>query len=84
MANADALSRLPLSKTSTLTPLLCELSHLPNYLRESIIATSQIKEWTDKDAILSFARRFVQSVWTVTESTADLIPIMCIKQNSVF
>ena len=35
---------------------------------------AQIKEWTDKDPVLSRVRRLVQTGWTVTSPSVDLAP----------
>ena len=54
MSNADALSRLPLqcNFTNSQVPLPGDLCHLLNHLDQSIVTSSQIKVWTDKDPLL--------------------------------
>ena len=74
MANADALSRLPIPETPQVVPLPGDLSHLVNHLTESIVTASQIKEWTDKDPIISRVRRLIQTGWTISSPSADLAP----------
>ena len=57
MANADALSRLPLRTTHSEVPQPPELVHLVEYLDSTPLSCTQIRTWTDHDPILSRVRR---------------------------
>lgn len=50
----------------------------------NLFVASQIKEWTNKDPILSRVRRLVQSEEIVIKPTADLFPYHQHQRNSVF
>ena len=60
MANADALSHLPLQRSQSQPP---ELVHLVEYLDSTPLTCTQIRIWTDHDPILSRVRRWVQEGW---------------------
>ena len=64
MANADALSRLPLSDSESFVPVPGDVHLLFDILSTSIVTASQIKEWSDKDPVLSRVHRFVLSGWS--------------------
>ena len=64
MANADALSRLPLHEPEAHVPLPGDIHLLLDQLSTSIVTAMQIKSWTDTDPVLSRVQRFVQSGWT--------------------
>ena len=66
--------RLPILQTPQVVPLPGDLSHLVNHLTELIVTASQIKEWTDKDPIISRVRRLIQTGWTISSPSADLAP----------
>lgn len=72
MGNADALSRLPLPDTISDVPLPADLSHLLNRWDDSIFTATQIKQWTDKDPLLSRVLKLVRVGWTVTYPTPDM------------
>ena len=76
MSTADALSRLPLkhSFSDSEVPMPGDLIHLLNHLEESIVTAAQIKDWTDKDPLLSRVRKLVENGWNITEPTPDLTP----------
>ena len=63
MANADALSRLPLRTTHSEVPQPPELVHLVEYLDSTPLSCTQIRTWTDHDPILSRVKRWVQEGW---------------------
>ena len=69
---ADAMSRLPLKSTFTLTPKPKELIHLMEYLDTSPTTSMQIKQWTDRDPELSKVRDWILSVWPEKEVTDDI------------
>ena len=58
MSTADALSRLPFKHTffDSEVPMPGDLIYLLNHLEESIITAAQIKDWFDKDPLLSRVR----------------------------
>ena len=64
MANADALSRLPLPETIDHAPEPGEHIALINHLDQILITSLHIKQWTDSDPVLSRVRRFTQYGWT--------------------
>ena len=74
MANADALSRLPLSDTESFVPVPGDVHLLFDVLSTSIVTASHIKEWTDKDPVLSRVRRFVLSGWSNVSFDPQLQP----------
>ena len=76
MANADALSRLPLvtQRTEVLKPP--EVVHVMEQLDSTPISSRQIRQWTDKDPILAKVRRRVQDGWPDQEEERgqDFLP----------
>ena len=76
MSTADALSRLPLkhSFSDSKVPMPGDLIHLLNHLEESIVTAAHLKDWTDKDPLLSRVRKLVENGWNITEPTPDLTP----------
>ena len=76
MANADALSRLPLQTTHSEVPQPPELVHLVEYLDSTPLSCTQIRTWTDHDPILSRVRRWVQEGWPAQDrrNQEDLQP----------
>jgi len=63
MANADALSRLPLPVSHPEVPRPPEVVHLINYLVSTPLSSSQIRVWTDIDPTLHVVRGLVQEGW---------------------
>ena len=59
-ANADVLSRLPLPESISKVPDAGEMILLMETLQLSPVNARQIQQWTDRDPILSIARRLVQ------------------------
>ena len=78
MANADALSRLPLRTPSIEVPRPPELVHLVEYLDSTPLSSRQIKRWTDQDPTLSQVRQWVQEGWPErhNKSQQDLSPYL--------
>ena len=76
MANADALSRLPLPMPHLEVPRPPEVVHLVNYLDSTPLSSSRIRVWTDNDPVLSVVRRRVQEGWPAEdrEDSQDLLP----------
>ena len=64
MANADALSRLPLRpQRRTEIPRPPELVHLVEHLDSTPLTCRQIKVWTNHDPTLSRVKKWVQEGW---------------------
>ncbi|XP_028304146.1 uncharacterized protein K02A2.6-like [Gouania willdenowi] len=62
-ANADAFSRLPLPETPSQTGLLPETVFLLDRLSNSPVTAKQIKQWTDRDPVLSQIQRWLLQGW---------------------
>jgi transposase InsO family protein len=76
IANADALSRLPLQTSPAEVPRPPELVHLMEHLDSTPLSCTQIRIWTDHDPILSRVRKWVQKGWPAQdqEDKQDLQP----------
>ena len=75
MANADALSRLPLKTPETEVPRPPELVHLVEYLDSTPLTSSKIRVCTVHDPILSKVMKWVQEGWPARAQTeSDLQP----------
>ena len=61
--NADVLSRLPLPKAISEVPEAGETILLMANLHLSPVTAKQIRQWTDRDSVLSNVRRLVQFGW---------------------
>ncbi len=59
----DGLSRLPLPENPKESPIPEELVLLLNTVRTTPITVKQIKQWTDRDPILSRVRTLCQKGW---------------------
>ena len=68
-SNADVLSRLPLPEAISEVPEAGEIILLMENLHLSPVTARQIRQWTDRDSILSNIRRLVQFGW---ETTSDV------------
>ena len=62
-SNADTLSRLPLPESMKSVPLPGETILLMENLQASPVNVKQIRQWTDRDPVLSKVRRLVQEGW---------------------
>ena len=71
MANADALSRLPLKSPHTHVPRPPELVHLVEHLNTTPLSWKQIRIWTDHDPTLSRVRKLVQEGWLEQDRLDD-------------
>ena len=60
-ANTDALSRLPLPYTPSITPTPPEVILLLEQMSESPVKVTQIRSWTRRDPILSQVVHFILS-----------------------
>ena len=66
-ANADALSRLPLTADHPPTPLPAELVLMMEALDEDMpVSAQQIRRWTQRDPTLSRVMQFVRKGWPST------------------
>lgn len=72
-ANADMLSRLPLSESPKLVPIPGELVLLLETLQSSPISASLVRRWTDRDCILSVVRELLLKGWSQCDSP-DFVP----------
>ena len=63
MANADALSRLPLKTSQAKVPRPPDLVHLTEHLDSTPLSCTQIRMWTDHDPTLSRVTKWVQDGW---------------------
>ena len=53
LANADALSRLPLSQQPQDVPVPGDINLVLQHLNNTPVTATEIKTWTDKDPLLS-------------------------------
>ena len=84
LAHADSLSRLPLPDHPKVVLMLHDMTLLLHHLSESIVHVSSIKDWTDKDPILSRVRTLVQTGWSLPDNTPNLQPYaQCYTELSV-
>ena len=74
VANADALSRLPLPETTPESSEDGSVELLIHQLSEVIVTANQIKNWTEKDPILSRVHHFVLHGWPNIVDNEDLKP----------
>ena len=70
-ANADALSRLPLTSTSISVPMPAETVLLMETLDASPITAADIRTWTRRDPNLSRVFRYVESGWCEDDDIGD-------------
>ena len=66
-ANADSLSRLPLPETPAHISLPGETILLMDKLEEPPVTATQVKNWTDRDPVLSQVRQMLLKGWQDTE-----------------
>ena len=62
-ANADGLSRLPLSDSPQITPQPAEFVLLLKCLDDSPVTSKQIKNWTSRDPVHSQVLTYMQQGW---------------------
>ena len=74
MANADALSRLPLPETEQYVRIPGDVYLLSQQLSTTIITAEHICSWTKKDPLLARVHHFIQSGWTQLKLEPDLQP----------
>ena len=79
-ANADSLSRLPLPESTSATPQPAELIFLMDTLSNTPIHASQVRQWTDRDPLLSQVREMVLNGWKEVE-TEEILPYVRRKEE---
>jgi len=71
LANADALSRLPLTHHPQTVPVPGDIHLVLKHLNTTPVTATEIKTWTDKDPLLSKVRRFVMMGWPDDDAKTD-------------
>ena len=71
MANADALSRVPIPESPPTVSDPGDLVFLINHLSHAIVTANQIRLWTETDPLLSKVYRQVQQGWFTTILSAE-------------
>ena len=66
-ANADGLSRLPVTNTIGEVPLPGDVLLVFRTFEDTPVTASQIRQWTDTDPVLSRVRRNLLSGWAKTD-----------------
>ena len=74
MANADALSRLPLPESPLSVPIPGDINLVLEHLSDNVVTAPQIKLWAEKDPVLARVRRLVQTGWTISDPGPDILP----------
>lgn len=74
MANADALSRIPLPNCPETVPTPGDLVFLVNHLSNSIVTADQIRSWTETDPLLAQVYQQVQQGWSFTDPDTLMQP----------
>ena len=69
--NCDALSRLPLPTESIKTPAPAEYVQLIQMLDDSPVTSGDIRNWTQRDPVLSRVQRYVLTGWPVSDETTQ-------------
>lgn len=72
--NADSLSRLPLPGMPNAAPLPGETILLMEHLEGTPVHSGHIKEWTQRDPVLSRVLRFILEGWPATNKSEELNP----------
>ena len=76
LANADALSRLPLSQQPQTVPVPGDINLVLQHWNTTPVTATEIKTWTDKDPLLSKVRQFVMTGWPVDNNEKALCPYL--------
>ena len=71
LANADALSRLPLSQQPQSVPVPGDINLVLQHMNTTPVTATEIKTWTDKDLLLSKVRQFVMTGWPLDDNTSE-------------
>ena len=75
-ANADALSRLPLSEMPEYVPIPGETVLLLEQLEHTPVNSRHIREWTRRDPVLSSVYQFTPNGWPNYTPDAELHPYL--------
>ena len=70
LANADALSRLPLPEQPSDVPIPGDMVLVFETLNTSLVHAAQIRSWVDKDPLLARVRENVRHGWQTTTEAA--------------
>ena len=65
--NADGLSRLPLPESVNKIPTPGETILMLENLQTTPVNIKHVRQWTDRDPVLSKVRRLVQQGWEITD-----------------
>ena len=84
LANADALSRLPLTTCTSSDCLPGELIHLMNHLISIPLTASAVKILTEKDPVLAQVKRFVMSGWPSQPLGSEFQPYVSKHELSIW
>ena len=74
MANADALSQLPLPESPSSVPIPGDINVVLDHLSQNVVSASQIKLWTGKDPVLARVHHLVQTECTISDPGPDIRP----------
>ena len=69
--NCDALSRLPLPTQHGKTPAPAEYVQLIEQLDDSPVTSSHIRNWTQRDPVLSRVQRYVLTGWPESDQSTQ-------------
>ena len=81
-SNADALSRIPLSKMPETGPVTRETVLLLKHLDYTLIKTRHVQEWTKRDPVLSKVHPFTLNGWSHHCQNVQLHPYLSRKAES--
>ena len=73
LANADALSRLPLSHYPETVPIPGDINMVMQHLDTTPVTAADIKTWIDKDPLLSKVRQFVLNGWPCDVTAEEVL-----------
>lgn len=76
MCNADALSRLPLPEcpSDAQIPQLGDVNLVVNHLADTLVTAKHIKQWTEKDPVLSRIHHCILHGWPTSNTEPSLQP----------
>jgi len=80
LSNADALSRLPRSVTTSSDCLPGDWVHLLDHLTSATVNAAHIKQWTDTNPLLSRVRRCILQGWPQAKLGDDFKPFIARKK----
>ena len=72
--DVDTFSRFPLPESPSQTNLLPETVFLLERLSDSPVTAKQIKQWTERDPVLSQVKRWLLQGWPVAVGQEELKP----------